>query len=161
ATLSRDILVEGNDIHGNGNAGSDRQHNVYTEAASIVFQYNHLGALRPGALGSGIKDRSAGTVIRYNWIAGGARLLDLVDPEDSPHLMVKQPNFHQTYVYGNIFVDRQQSGTLIHYGGDSGVTSDYRKGTLHFYNNTVVVQVDQKQQYNTTLLEPSTNDERV
>ncbi len=161
ATLSRDILVQGNNIYGNGNAGSDRQHNVYTEAAGIVFQYNHLGALRRGALGGGIKDRSAGTVIRCNWIEGGARLLDLVDPEDSPDLMPRQPNFHQTYVYGNIFLDRQPSGTLIHYGGDSGVTSDYRKGTLHFYNNTVVVKVDQQQQFNTTLLEPSTNDEAV
>src|SRR5262249_31311685 len=33
ALLSRDVLVQGNNIYGNGNAGSDRQHNVYTEAS--------------------------------------------------------------------------------------------------------------------------------
>jgi pectin methylesterase-like acyl-CoA thioesterase len=162
ALVSRDILVEGDTIYGNGNAGSDRQHNVYTEASGCVFQYNRLGPLRPGALGSAIKDRSAGTVIRYNWVQGGARLLDLVDPEDSPDLLTQEPGFHDTYVYGNVFVDGpHDADTLIHYGGDSGVTSIYRKGTLHFYNNTVVVKADQQQHYNTTLLEPSTNDEDV
>jgi hypothetical protein len=101
-------------------------------------------------------------VIRYNWIDGGARLLDLVDPEDSPDLIPNEPDFHDSYVYGNIFVDRQtNAGTLIHYGGDSGVTSIYRKGTQHFYNNTVVVEVNQQQEYNTTLLEPDTNDEGI
>src|SRR5205085_676928 len=116
AAISRDILVDGNNIYGNGNAGSDREHNVYTAASGIVFQYNHLGDLRPGAFGGGIKDRSAGTVIRYNWIEGGARLLDLVDPEDSPTLMPQEPHFRDTYVYGNIFVNGpEDSGTLIHY----------------------------------------------
>ncbi len=162
ALLSRDILVDGNDIYGNGNVGSDRHHNVYTCASGIVFQNNHLGDLRPGAQGGGIKDRSAGTVIRYNWIEGGARLLDLVDPEDSPNLMTREPFFHDTYVYGNLFLNRpEDAGNLIHYGGDSGVTSVYRKGTLHFYNNTVVVELNQQQSWNTTLLEPDTNDESV
>ena len=27
---------------------------------------------------------------------------------------------------------------IVHYGGDSGTTANYRKGTLYFYNNTVV-----------------------
>lgn len=162
AVISRDILVTGNDIYGNGNVGSDRHHNVYTAASGMVFEYNHFGDLRPGALGAGLKDRSAGTVIRYNWIEGGARLLDLVDPEDSPNLMTQEPSFHDTYVYGNVFLNRpEDAGNLIHYGGDSGVTSVYRKGTLHFYNNTVIVELNQQQFYNTTLLQPDTNDERV
>jgi hypothetical protein len=29
---------------------------------------------------------------------------------------------------------------IVHYGGDSGDESIYRKGTLHFYNNTVISQ---------------------
>ena len=162
AVLSRDIRVEANDIYGNGNVGSDRYHNVYTAAAGILFQYNHFGDLRPGALGGGLKDRSAGTVIRYNWIEGGARLLDLVDPEDSPTLMPTQPKFRHTYVYGNVLLDGpEDAGTLIHYGGDSGVTSNYRKGTLHLFNNTVVVKADQQERYSTSLVEADTNDENV
>ena len=27
---------------------------------------------------------------------------------------------------------------IVHYGGDNGTTAMYRKGTLFFYNNTVV-----------------------
>ncbi|MBK6519857.1 MAG: hypothetical protein IPG04_38430 [Polyangiaceae bacterium] len=29
---------------------------------------------------------------------------------------------------------------MVHYGGDSGMLDTYRKGTLHFFNNTVVVE---------------------
>lgn len=43
----------------------------------------------------------------------------------------------------------------MHYGGDSGVKTGYRKGTLYFYNNTVI----STRQSNTTLLRLSTNDE--
>jgi hypothetical protein len=65
---SRNILVEANSIHDNGNVGSNFEHNVYVEAIGITFQYNHLGALLPGAGGNNLKDRSAGLVVRYNWI---------------------------------------------------------------------------------------------
>jgi parallel beta-helix repeat protein len=58
---SRNILVEGNSIHDNGNVGSIYEHNVYVEAIGITFQYNHLGQLLPGAGGNNLKDRSAGS----------------------------------------------------------------------------------------------------
>jgi len=48
-SLSRDITIEGSYIHGNGNVGSDRQHNAYTEAAGMVFQYNRFGPPRAGS----------------------------------------------------------------------------------------------------------------
>jgi hypothetical protein len=162
ASFSRNILVDGNSFEGNGNVGSDREHHIYTEASGIVFQNNRINELRPGSLGIGLKDRSAGTVIRNNVIAGGARLLDLVDPEDSYALMSREPDFRRTVVYGNVFLNGpEDAGTLIHYGGDSGVTSGYRKGMLYFYHNTVVIQADQGQRYNTRLFELSTNDEAV
>src|SRR5215207_3446753 len=69
--VSRDILVEGNHIYDNGNTGSIFEHNDYTAAVGIVFQYNRFGPLRAGASGNNLKDRSAGTVVRYNWIEGG------------------------------------------------------------------------------------------
>lgn len=143
ALQSREILVQGNSIHDNGNVGSDRHHNVYTEAIGITFEDNHFAPLLPGAGGNNIKDRSAGLVIRNNWIEGGAHLLDLVDPEGSSNQAAIDPRFQQTYVYGNVLLNTAGPGNasnLIHYGGDSGDNSIYRKGTLYFYQNTVVIQ---------------------
>ncbi len=143
ATQSREILIQGNYIHDNGNAGSDRQHNVYTEAIGITFEDNHFAPLLPGAGGSNLKDRSAGLVVRNNWIEGGAHLLDLVDAEGSYEQAGDDPRYQQTFVYGNIMIDTAGPGNasnLVHYGGDSGDESIYRKGTLYFYHNTVVIQ---------------------
>jgi len=81
---SRDLLVEACEISGNGTEVGIYQHNVYTETLGIVFQYNHLGPLRRDSFGNNLKDRSAGTVIRYNWIEGGSRLLDLVESDHAP-----------------------------------------------------------------------------
>jgi hypothetical protein len=135
---SRNILVEGNYIYGNGNSGSAFEHNNYTAAIGITFQYNRFGPLRAGANGNGLKDRSAGLVVRYNWIEGGNRNLDLVDGEDSI-LIRSDPNYHKTFVYGNVLIKPDGGNNqTTHYGGDSGTTSDYRKGTLYFYNNTIV-----------------------
>jgi hypothetical protein len=165
ASLSEDILVENCDIFGNGTVGSYREHNVYTEAIGIVFQYNHLGLPRPGSQGNNLKDRSAGTVIRYNWIEGGGHMLDLVDPQDSAWATVQADGFHQTYVYGNVFINgpgAQGATYLVHYGGDDSVYANYRKGTLYFYNNTVVNQADQTgagARWRTILLQLDTNDE--
>jgi hypothetical protein len=79
ANASRDIRVESCEIADNGNPGSIYEHNVYSEALGIVFEGNHLRPLCSGCPGNNLKDRSAGTVIRYNWIEGGNRQLDLVD----------------------------------------------------------------------------------
>ena len=143
ATQSREILVQGNYIHDNGNFGSDRQHNVYTEAIGITFVDNHFAPLLPGAGGANLKDRSAGLIVKNNWFEGGAYLLDLVDAEGSYNQAGADPRYQQTFVYGNILIDKSGPGNasnLVHYGGDSGDESIYRKGTLYFYNNTVVIQ---------------------
>src|SRR5262249_21815821 len=115
--VSRDILVETSWIYGNGAVGTDRRHNVYTEAIGIVFQSNRFGPPRAGAKGNQIKDRSAGTVVRYNWIEGGAHLLDLVEPEESTPMTTKAAGYHQTFVYGNVLISGDDDGsTLVHYG---------------------------------------------
>ncbi len=136
---SRNILVEGNYIYNNGIEGSIYQHNVYTAAIGITFQYNRLGPLRPGCNGNNLKDRSAGTVIRYNWIEGGNRQLDLVDGEDSS-LIRNHPSYHTAYVYGNVLIETAGAGNnqITHFGGDSGNSKNYRNGPLYFYNNTIV-----------------------
>jgi len=153
---TRDILVEKNYLYDNGNVGSAFEHNNYTAAVGITFQYNRFGPLCAGCGGNALKDRSIGTVVRYNWIESGNRQLDLVDAEDDPSL-ISDPRYRDTWVYGNVLVEPDGAGNsqIVHYGGDSGDTSIYRKGTLHFYENTVV----STRSGNTTLLRLSTNDE--
>ena len=156
--MTQNILIQGNYIYGNGIVNRILEHNAYTECIGITYQYNRFGPLRNGALGNNLKDRSAGTVVRYNWIEGGNRQLDLVDAENNPNL-VNDPSYPTTYVYGNILIEPDGAGNsqIVHYGGDSGTTANYRKGTLYFYHNTVVsTRAD-----NTTLLRLSTNDETV
>jgi hypothetical protein len=156
ALSSKNILVEGNYIYDNGNVGSIYEHNNYTAAIGITFQYNRFGPLRAGCSGNNLKDRSAGLVVRYNWIESGNRQLDLVDAEDSA-LILNDPSYRQTFVYGNLLIEPDGAGNrqIVHYGGDSGTTSDYRKGTLFFYNNTLVSTRTDR----TTLFRLSTNEE--
>lgn len=154
--VSRNILVEGNYIYDNGIVGSAFQHNNYTAAIGITFQYNRFGPPKSGANGNNLKDRSAGLVVRYNWLEGGNRQLDLVDGEDSS-LIVNAPEYRKTFVYGNVLIEPDGAGNsqITHYGGDSGTTANYRKGTLYFYNNTIV----STRAGNTTLFRLSTNEE--
>ncbi len=154
--VSRNILVEGNYIFGNGIVGSAFQHNNYTAAIGIIFQFNRFGAPRAGAIGNALKDRSAGLIVRYNWIEGGNRQLDLVEGDDSIQIR-NAPEYRQTFVYGNVLIEPDGAGNsqITHYGGDNGATSLYRKGTLYFYNNTVI----STRTGNTTLFRLSTNEE--
>jgi hypothetical protein len=156
ATPSRDFLIEGNYIHSNGNAGSLFEHNNYSAALGIIFQYNRFGPTRAGTGGNNLKDRSAGLVVRYNWIEGGNRQLDLVDAEDSS-VIVADPTYRSTYVYGNVLIEPDGAGNrqIVHYGGDSGNETIYRKGTLYMYNNTIVSTRTDR----TTVLRLSSNSE--
>ena len=156
ALASRDILVEGNYIYDNGIENSIYEHNNYTAAIGTTFQYNRFGPLRAGCLGNNLKDRSAGLVVRYNWIESGNRQLDLVDGEDSV-LIRTDPRYRETFVYGNVLIEPAAAGNrqIAHYGGDSGATANYRKGTLYFYHNTIVSTRTDR----TTLMRLSTNEE--
>jgi len=151
---TRDLLIQANSIFGNGNVGSAFHHNTYTSAIGIVYQYNRFGALRAGADGNNLKDRSAGLVVRYNWVEDGNRQLDLVDGEAE---VAADARYRQTYVYGNVLIesDGQGNSQIAHYGGDGANTALYRKGTLHFFHNTVV----STRSGNTTLLRLSTQGE--
>ena len=155
---TRDILIDGNHIYDNGIDGSIYHHNTYTAAIGITYQYNLMTGLRTGALGNNLKDRSAGLVVRYNWIENGNRQLDLVDAEDTD-VIVNNPAYRTTYVYGNILkeADGEGNSQLVHYGGDSGNLSIYRKGTLYFYNNSII----STRSGNTTLMRLSSSDENA
>lgn len=153
---TQDILVEGCHIFGNGNEGSIYEHNSYTAARGILFHGNHYGPLRDGCGGNNLKDRSAGLVVRYNFIESGNRQLDLVDAEDSA-VIQDDPRYRETFVYGNVLVEPDGAGNsqIVHYGGDSGNTAIYRKGTLYFHHNTVI----STRSGNTTWFRLSSNDE--
>ncbi len=149
-----DVVISANHIYDNGIEGSIYEHNSYTECLGILFEANHYGPLRAGCLGNNLKDRSAGTVIRYNWIEGGNRQLDLVETDDAR--ILNDPGYDVTFVYGNILLEPDGAGNsqILHYGGDGGDTASYRRGILYFYHNTVI----STRTGNTTLLRCATND---
>ena len=153
SVATTNMLIEGNYILGNGNPGSAYEHNTYTAARNIVYQYNLFGPLCTGCNGNNLKDRSSGTVVRYNWIQGGNRQMDLVDAEDDENV-AQDPAYLQTFVYGNILIEPDGAGNsqILHFGGDSGNEAIYR-GTLYFWNNTIV----STRTGNTTLIRLSTN----
>lgn len=158
---SADLLIEGNHLHGNGDTNNFLLHNCYMSAAGITFQFNHFGPLRKGCLGANLKDRSAGTVIRYNWIEGGGVQLSLAEAARTlgTEALRLDPRYRTTFVYGNVLIEPEGDGNnlMVAYGGDVGDTATYRKGTLHFYHNTVV---SHRQRW-TILFQLATNDERA
>ena len=162
-TLTREVLVEGNYFHDNGVVGSYSMHDAYTQALGIVYQYNRFGPLRPGAAGAALKDRSAGTVVRYNWIEGTVRMIDLVDAQDHAPDALADPRYHQTFVYGNVIISRTGDATrMVHYGGDTGgFEQNFRKGTLYFFGNTVISRHDLGDAWGVSVLYASTNDEAI
>jgi hypothetical protein len=154
--VSRDITLQNSLIYQNGVAGSFLEHDFYAEADRVTVQGNRFGMLIPGALGSILKDRSAGSVIRYNWFPTAARMLDLVEPEDGCPVLCSLAYYGQDFVYGNIFysngADPFEMTHPIHYGGDSG-TGRERRGPLHFYQNTFVLQRDQRDGWKVAIFE--------
>jgi hypothetical protein len=148
--LSQDVLVQGNRFYNNSNAigtgGSNgfSEHNSYTEARDIIFQYNTFGDVKPGAFGDCLKDRSSGLIVRYNRFSSSCGIqLNLLDATGGGTLIHGDAGYATTHVYGNEFdISGPTEVHLVGYGGDSGVTSIYRQGTLYFYNNTLVVSGD-------------------
>jgi hypothetical protein len=143
--VTRNVRLVGNYIHGNGVADSDRLHNSYIQSVGAIYEFNFYGPLRANAGGSAIKDRSVGTVVRFNRIEEGARSIDLVEAEDYPETALANPAYRTTYVYGNQVVKNGDTGSFFHYGGDHHGSKPggdwgeplFRKGTLYFYHNTV------------------------
>lgn len=136
----RNMVVEHCEVFDNGIADSFTEHNVYSAVDGITFQFNYFGPLRHACAGNNLKDRSAGIVVRHNWIEGGSRQLDFVDAEDHDGRLVNLPSYRDTFVYGNVIEEGMGDfrSEIVHYGGDSGHREWYRRGTLHFFHNTVV-----------------------
>jgi hypothetical protein len=138
--ISRNLLIEYNEIWDNGNVADDRHHGIYSQAAGTIIKYNKIGNLQSGSIGSSMKDRSSGTIIRYNRIESSLRAIDLVESEEG--VLINEPNYHDVYVYGNIILndvtETPHSTAMIHFGFDN-VSNIAKRGTLFFYHNTVFV----------------------
>lgn len=161
--LTKDLRVAGNDFHGNGIANDWFEHTTYLQSVNLVLEFNRYGPMRAGATGNQHKDRSVGSIIRYNAIEAGAHNLDLVEAEDYPNAAMANPAYRTTFVYGNILKPTAGTRAVVHYGGDHfGSTPGanwgeglFRKGTLFFFNNTVHASGNAK------LFRISTTDETV
>ncbi len=170
AHLTRNILIEGNYLHGHGQDDSSRQHSLYIQAIGATYQYNRFGPNNPKSSGTTLKERVAGSVIRYNWFeSGSSRSLDLVEVEDAAPWYIEaayrqwasnegvaidaerlaavkaaETAYRATFVYGNFFDhvgSKTVAGSLVHYGWDNDPELS-RKGHLYFYNNTVSIRED-------------------
>jgi hypothetical protein len=136
--ITKNIRLAGNTFTNNGITNNQSLHATYMASENIIYEFNVYGPLRSGAAGNSIKDRSVGTIVRYNRIEDGARALDLVDAQDFPIFAVPNPAYRTTFVYGNQIIKDGRKGSTIHYGGDiSGGEHNFRKGTLYFFHNTV------------------------
>ena len=159
------ITIRGNRLHGNGNVGSYTEHNLYIQAVRPLYEGNFIGQLRPGAVGSSMKDRSSASVIRFNHIIAAARAIDLVEIEGGVGPVKNDALYDHAWVYGNLIVsdhDRPavSSSLLIHWGGDNDPRY-FRNGTLFFYNNTVVTRASQAQAYYLCIFDMPTSSQRV
>jgi hypothetical protein len=135
ATVSKNITFAYNDCTNYGIVGDDHEHGTYIQSETVLYEGNHMGQPIPGAYGNAFKDRSVGTVGRFNWIEGGTFGFDLVEAEDWENYAMSKPAYHAAFIYGNHF--DMSSALAIHYGGGVGDPRIFRKGTLWFWNNTV------------------------
>jgi hypothetical protein len=146
--VTRDLRIAGNRFAGHGIAGDWHEHSTYLQSVGTVVEFNDYGPLRSGAPGNAIKDRSVGTVIRYNRIEEGAHAIDLVEAEDFPGTALPLPAYRTTHVYGNQIIKTGDTGSVIHYGGDHFGSAPgagwgeplFRRGTLYFWNNTLLLK---------------------
>jgi hypothetical protein len=137
------ITLRGNSIHDNGVVGSYYEHNVYVQGVRSLYEGNYIGQLITGAQGGSLKDRSSGTVVRYNTIVSAARAIDLVDSEGGSGSVLDDPLYNYGWVYGNLIVNGPRgSGDLVHWGGDSTIYKNYHQGVLAVYFNTFVNTVE-------------------
>ena len=150
--LATDIVLRNNYFHDNGWPGVWTSHQTYTEADGVIIEGNRFGPVKAGMYGNHIKDRSAGSVIRYNYFEEDSEqgyFIDLVEPEEGcPHLCysfenpdVPNAKYLEAFVYGNIFVRSNNNDNFLHWNEDHQVGAGRAlepNGRLYFYDNTIV-----------------------
>lgn len=137
--VGQNLVIEYCRIYDNGRCTwvNSFIHNFYLNSgtsSTVTIQYCHVGELLSN--GQQVRSRAEKTVIRYNWIEGGRNSsLDLMQDIDSFHVYISD-----AWVYGNVIVkpDSSENARMIHFGTDGA--NSFRRGTLHFFNNTCIVK---------------------
>jgi|JI9StandDraft_1071089.scaffolds.fasta_scaffold00752_8 hypothetical protein len=156
-STSRNLLIESNYLHGNGATTAsevERVHGMYIQTVGVTLQFNYFGPHRVGAKGAQYKDRSTGSIVRYNFFTPAARVLDFVEQTDydtsidtrawddfmklyptenkmptRESVVAAEAANLKTYVYGNFirntFIEGNGAYAPIHWGGDQDVTNAY------------------------------------
>jgi hypothetical protein len=168
--MVRDVTVRGCHIYNAGRTDGRAylEHGLYTEVSGLVVENSIVGPLRDNTQNSAFKSRGADTVLRYNIFYSGSRTLDLVEPENqssyscdgishTPGRMHDEPGFGDTWVYGNLFInrpdgDKPYASYLVHYGYDN-CPANSRSGNLNFFNNTIIHDVAQSERWNTAIFD--------
>ncbi|MEY2880466.1 MAG: hypothetical protein RLZZ15_2846 [Verrucomicrobiota bacterium] len=153
AAASADILIEKNYFHDNGQptmtgvTNGYGEHHIYVESVGAVYQFNRFGPLRVGCHGTMIKDRSSGTVIRYNTVVTteGSEVFAILDPQGGVGYIDQQPDYRDAFVYGNSITLQASAGSaasngVVAFAAYNGANSyaQQHRGTLYFYHNTIV-----------------------
>ena len=149
--VSERWVIRRNRFINGGTVGSNREHALYCAGHDVLYEGNFIGPNKVGVLGGALKDRSSKMVCRYNVIYSAERNLDFVDTDHFAYLDANGlfDEYDTAYCYGNILVNDHTRGTfagrIVHWGGDNGISgptrSNYRIGTLHFFNNTIINNV--------------------
>ena len=129
-------------------------HQSYIEVNGVVYEFNFYDLPKAGTSINQLKDRSAGMIIRYNFLLQAGRFLDLVETQDGQGVLLPLPSYRESFVYGNIFymtAPPPTGATFIHYGFDGVVSAD-RAGTLYVYHNTFVSERDYNEAYRIVML---------
>lgn len=153
AQSSADILIEKNYFHDNGQptmpglTNGYGEHHIYVESVGAVYQSNRFGPLRPGCHGCMIKDRSSGTVIRYNSVVTteGSEVFAVLDPQGGAGYIDQMPDYRDAFVYGNVITLQSSAGSAASNGvmwfaalNGPNFYAQQHRGTLYFYHNTIV-----------------------
>lgn len=149
---SRNLHVCNNWIYECSSIGSYSTHSAYTEAIGTIYEHNYIQKVISGSNGDTVKDRSCGTVFRYNYMEVSANAISLRDPSSENSNQngwleaqavdsLGELMINSAFVYGNTFINRNSAPQSIVVIGD-GANAEYRQGSLYFYSNVVISVVD-------------------
>jgi hypothetical protein len=112
-------------IYDCGMVGRSSEHGAYIQGIKPILENNWFGPNKIGSLGSTIKLRAAGFIIRHNWMmSSDGRLLDIVQTEDSNDGVRVDASYGYGHVYGNVITNLWSATVVgasfpIHIGGDN------------------------------------------
>lgn len=153
------VCPNGNSIYGNGEVGTSLYHDIYFEGINVIYECNKFGDLIAGtgsAATAGVKDRSAGSIVRYNRMVMNSHQelqLNFGGAQNYDQFTVVNPLFNKIEVYGNSFEDTTGTGvssspTPWEYGE---ISMSSRNGPFLIYDNNWTIQSNRSSTYHYSL----------